>query len=88
MFEYNGAMQLGDPSAAEHTDRFPIDAALNRLNDDISELLKAVEAGDLDQLDAAQKLAVWQRFETFRNKLPLVDHSLIANAQASDLARE
>jgi hypothetical protein len=88
MFEYNGAMQLGDPSAAEHTDRFPIDAALNRLNDDLSELLNAVEAGDLDQLDAAQKLAVWQRFETFRNKLPLVDHSLIANAQASDLARE
>jgi hypothetical protein len=31
---------------------------------------------------------VWQRFERIRNKLPLVDHRLIANADAADLARE
>jgi hypothetical protein len=30
-------------------------------------------------------VVVWQRFETFRNRLPLVDHSLIADAEATDL---
>jgi hypothetical protein len=29
---------------------------------------------------------VWQRFETLRNRLPLVDHHLIADAEATDLA--
>jgi hypothetical protein len=29
---------------------------------------------------------VWQRFETFRNRLPQVDHHLIADAEATDLA--
>jgi hypothetical protein len=33
----------------------------------------------------AEKVAVWQRFEAIRNKLPLVDHRLIAHAEASDL---
>ena len=28
---------------------------------------------------------VWQRFETFRNRLPLIDHSLIADAEATNL---
>ena len=32
-----------------------------------------------------QKVAVWQRFETFRNRLPLIDHTLIADAEATDL---
>jgi Domain of unknown function (DUF222) len=30
----------------------------------------------------------WQRFETSRNRLPLIDHQLIADADASDLAGE
>ena len=29
---------------------------------------------------------MWQRFETFRNRLPLIDHNLIADAEATDLA--
>ena len=33
-----------------------------------------------------QKVVLWQRFETFRNRLPLVDHHLIADAEATDLA--
>ncbi|HET9560844.1 MAG TPA: hypothetical protein VFP01_01940 [Propionibacteriaceae bacterium] len=41
----------------------------------------------LEQLDAAEKISWWQRFETFRNRLPLIDHSLIADAEASDLAK-
>jgi hypothetical protein len=43
------------------------------------------KSGGLDQLTAHQKVVVWQRFETFRNRLPLVDHSLIADAEATDL---
>ena len=32
-------------------------------------------------------MAAWQRFETIRNRLPIVDHSLIADAEASHLRR-
>ena len=49
-------------------------------------LLSISETGGLDQLTAGQKVAVWQRFETTRNRLPLIDHSLIADAEATDLA--
>ena len=42
----------------------------------------------LDQLSAEDKVAVWQRFERTRNRLPLIDHGLIAAAEAADLARE
>ena len=29
---------------------------------------------------------MWQRFETSRNRLPLIDHALVADAEATDLA--
>jgi hypothetical protein len=51
-------------------------------------LVDTIEAGGLDQLSAAEKISFWQRFEAFRNRLPLVDHKLIAEAQTSDLAGE
>jgi hypothetical protein len=78
-------MHLGDPADAP-TERSRLDVVLDRLDADVTELIEAVECGGLDQLDAAEKVAVWQRFETFRNRLPLIDHSLIADAEASDLA--
>ena len=79
-------MQLGDPTAAP-SQRGRLDVVLDKLNANLTELIEAVDCGGLDQLDAAQKLPVWwQRFEAFRNKLPLIDHTLIADAQASDLA--
>jgi Domain of unknown function (DUF222)/HNH endonuclease len=79
-------MQLGDHNnAAEHTERSPLDVALDNLNDAYAELFDTVEAGGLYQLDAAEKISWWQKYETFRNRLPLIDHSLIADAQASDL---
>ena len=40
---------------------------------------------DLINSTPDQKVALWQRFETFRNRLPLIDHSLIADAEATDL---
>jgi hypothetical protein len=63
-----------------------VGVALDKLNADFSELLDVVESGGLDQLDAAEKVAWWQRFETFRNRLPLIDHYLIADAETTDLA--
>jgi Domain of unknown function (DUF222) len=78
-------MQLGDPTAAP-SQRGRLDVVLDKLNANLTELIEAVECGGLDQLDAAEKVAVWQRFETFRNRIPLIDHSLIADAEASDVA--
>jgi Domain of unknown function (DUF222) len=79
-------MEVGDPRAAERTEPSPLDVVLDRLNDVYTELLDSVEAGGLDQLDAAEKISFWQKFETFRNRLPLIDHRLIADAEATDLA--
>jgi hypothetical protein len=52
-----------------------LDVVLNKLNDVYAELLDTAESGGLDQLTAAEKISLWQRFETFRNRLPLSDHS-------------
>ena len=48
-----------------------------------TELINTVEAGGLDHLSAAEKISFWQGFETFRNRLPLIDHGLIADAEAA-----
>ena len=78
-------MELGDHSS-DHTHRSQLDAALDNLNTNLSQLIETVESGALEQLDNADKLRWWQRFETFRNQPPLIDHQLIATAEASDLA--
>jgi hypothetical protein len=88
IFEYNGSMELGDPTATTRDQRSPADEILDNLNNNLTELLTAIESGALDHLEAAEKIAVWQKFETLRNKLPLIDHRLIANAEASNLPRE
>jgi hypothetical protein len=79
-------MELGDPTTAQRTERSQLDAVLDKLHDDFAELVEAVESDGLDQLTADQKVALWQRFETLRNRLPLIDHHLIADAEATDLA--
>jgi hypothetical protein len=79
-------MQLADQKAGVRTERSRLDVALDKLNGDFAELLEAVEGGGLDQLNAAEKINFWQQFETFRNRLPLLDHWLIADAEATDLA--
>ncbi len=78
-------MELGDPTADERTERSRLDVALDAFDDALNGVIETVEAGGLDQLTAHQKVAFWQRFETYRNRLPLVDHSLIADAEATDL---
>ena len=81
-------MQLGDASAGERTERSQLDVALDKLNDDFAELLNATETGGLEQLTAAGRISFWRRFEAFRNRLPVVEHRLIADAEAHDLAGE
>jgi hypothetical protein len=81
-------MQLGDASTDERTKRSQLDEALNTLDTALNGLVDTIESGGLEQLTAAEKISFWQRFEAFRNRLPLVDHNLIADAEASDLAGE
>ena len=82
-FEYNGSMELRVHNSAERTERSPLDEALDTFDAALTDLISRVELGGLDQLEVAEKVAVWQRFERIRNRLPLVDHRLIADAQAS-----
>ena len=65
-----------------------MDAALDALNEALDTLISTVESGGLDHLNSAEKVAAWQRFETIRNQLPLVDHRLIADAESNDLPGE
>jgi Domain of unknown function (DUF222) len=81
-------MELGDPTAGVRGERCRLDVVLDKLDTDFAELLATVEGGGLAELNAAEKVAWWQRFETFRNRLPLIDHVLLADAEATDLAGE
>ena len=81
-------MQLGDPTAGERTQRSQLDVALNAFDAALDGLINTIEAGGLDHLTAAEKISFWQKFEAFRNRLPLIDHALIADAEATDLAGE
>jgi len=78
-----GVWNSGIPQ--QRTERGRLDVVLDKLNDNFAELVKTVETGGLDQFSAAEKISWWRRFETFRNRLPLIDHSLIAEAEATDL---
>lgn len=69
IFEYNGSMEFGGPTA-ECAERSALDAVLDEAQQVLSKMIDILAAGGLDQLDAAQKVAFWQRFETFRNRLP------------------
>ena len=42
IFEYNGCMELGDPTAGERTERSRLDVILDKLNDVFAELLDTV----------------------------------------------
>ena len=83
IFEYNRDMQLGDPTATTREPRSRLDEALDTFDAAVTELIGTIENGGLDQLDGAEKIALWQKFETFRNRQPLIDHQLIADAEAS-----
>jgi hypothetical protein len=81
-------MEVGDHHNVERGQRTPLDAALDALNEALTDLIATVDNGALEQLKAEEKVAVWQRFETIRHQLPVVDHRLIAAAEVSHLAEE
>ena len=81
-------MQLGDFTTAERDQRSPLNKALDRFDAALTDLISTAETGGFDQLHADQQVAVWQRFERIRNKLPLVDHQLITAADTADVPRE
>ena len=81
-------MQLGDSPATTREPRSRLDEALDTFENSLAELITTVETGGLDHLSAEEKVAVWQRFETIRNRQPLIDHRLIADAEASHLSEE
>ncbi len=82
------ACNSGSPTATTREPRSRLDEALDTFENSLAELISTVETGGLDQLSADEKVAVWQRFETIRNRQPLIDHRMIADAEASDLPRE
>ena len=88
IFEYNRSMQLGDPTATTRDPRSRLDEALDQFDAALTDLIGTFETGELDQLSAEEKVAVWQRFETLRNRQPLIDHRLIADAEANHLSEE
>ena len=81
-------MELGDPTATTRDPRRRLDEALDTFDTALTDLIDTVDTGGLDHLSAEQKIAVWQRFETLRNKPPLIEHRMIADAELSDLPRE
>ena len=80
-------MQLGDLPLDTRVERDRLDAVLDKLDTAYTELLDVIESGGFAQLERAEKVVVWQRVETLRNRLPLIDHRLIMDAEAADLAK-
>jgi hypothetical protein len=81
-------MELGDSTTTQRHQRTLVDEALDRFDAALTDLISTAETGGLDHLEPDQQVAVWQRFERLRNKLPLIDHRLIAHADTADLPRE
>ena len=82
------ACNSGTHLATTRDQRSRLDEALDTFENSLAELITTVETGGLDQLSAEEKVAVWQRFETLRNRQPLIDHQLIADAEANHLSEE
>jgi hypothetical protein len=81
-------MELGDSTTTERDQRSLVDEALDRFDAALTDLISTAETGVFDHLEPDEQVAVWQRFERLRNKLPLIDHRLIAAADTADLPRE
>ena len=63
-----------------------VDLALDVLSTDLDHLIKIVEDGGLDAYDNSGLIGFMQSFERLRNRLPLIDHRVIIDAQRRNLA--
>lgn len=75
-------MDLGGDQPACDT---PVDHALDEFLTGLDHLVKAVEDGGLDYFDDPQLLEFLQAFERGRNRIALVDHRAVADAERRHL---
>lgn len=73
--------QTGPARAAD-----PLNAALDQVVKAFDQLLAVADDGGAHHLDDAGLVAFLQRFERLRNRVPLVDHRLLVEAEARGLA--
>ncbi len=59
--------------------------ALDALNVSLDHLVKLVEDGGLETFDDTQLVGFVQGFERLRNRLPLIDHQTVRDAQRRNL---
>lgn len=76
----------GGSDAVRGRDAAALVGALEGLESALGAPVAVVEDGGLDGLDAEQLVGFLQRSERVRNRLPLVDHPVLAEAQARGLA--
>ena len=63
-----------------------LDAAFDAAKVHFEHVLKLVEDGGLEAYDDTRLVGFLHQFERFRNRLPLVDHQAVKDAQRRDLA--
>jgi hypothetical protein len=63
----------------------PVHFALEQFSVGLDHLVKIVEDGGLDDLDDAELIGFLQGFERVRNRLPMADHRLLADAERRGL---
>jgi hypothetical protein len=66
----------------------PVEVALDGLSTSLDHLVKLVEDGGFDSFDNSGLLDFARSFEKMRNRLPLIDHQLITDAEARQLPQE
>src|SRR5690349_20255236 len=80
MFDYHCRM-----SQSEVAETSPLQDAFDGFVTAFGHLVKVVDYGAVDDLDAAGLVGFMQEFEAVRNRLPVVDHRLIRSALERDL---
>jgi hypothetical protein len=78
-------MVLGGDQATPITEPTPVDHALDQLSTSLDHLIKVVEDGGLEGYDNIGLIGFLQLFERFRNRLPLIDHRAIREAESRSL---
>ena len=78
-------MVLGGDQATPITEPTPLDHALDQLSTSLDHLIKVVEDGGLEGYDNIGLIGFLQMFERFRNRLPLIDHRAIREAESRSL---